>query len=241
MYNRSDRSINAKKRFTMTEIKAIIFDLDGTLLDNNEVHLKAWKKYLKESQMEISDEDFKKYISGRTNKDAVAHLYKKELTEDEASKYYLKKEEIYRKLYEIDIVPIAGLLRFLKDLDRHNIAMAIATSGIQVNIDFMFTHVPIKKYFKKIISSADISKGKPDPEIFLKTAKSLHTSPENCIVFEDSIAGVFAGKSAGMKVVALTTTHTAEEFKNADLIIKDYTEINFNRLMSLQHEEADSL
>ncbi|MEJ7682745.1 MAG: HAD family phosphatase [Segetibacter sp.] len=133
----------------MTEIKAIIFDLDGTLLDNNEVHLKAWKKYLKESQMEISDEDFKKYISGRTNKDAVAHLYKKELTEDEASKYYLKKEEIYRKLYEIDIVPIAGLLRFLKDLDRHNIAMAIATSGIQVNIDFMFTHVPIKKYFKK--------------------------------------------------------------------------------------------
>lgn len=225
----------------MSEIKAVIFDLDGTLLDNNEVHFKAWKKYLKESGMEISDEDFKKYISGRTNKDAVAHLYKKEMTEDEASKYYLKKEEIYRKMYEDDIAPIAGLQNFLKDLGTHNITMAIATSGIQVNIDFMFDHVPIKKYFKKIISSADIRMGKPDPEIFLKTAEALHIAPENCIVFEDSIAGVRAGKAAGMKVVALTTSHKPEQLKEADMIINDYTEIDFEKLMSLQGEAVASL
>lgn len=225
----------------MSEIKAVIFDLDGTLLDNNEVHFKAWKKYLKESGMEISDEDFKKYISGRTNKDAVVHLYKKEMTEDEASKYYLKKEEIYRKMYKIDIAPIAGLNNFLKDLKTHNITMAIATSGIQVNIDFMFDHLPIKKYFKKIISSADIRIGKPDPEIFLKTAEALHTAPENCIVFEDSIAGVRAGKAEGMKVVALTTSHKPEQLKEADMIIEDYTEIDFERLMSLQIEAVASV
>src|SRR3954462_14571155 len=118
----------------MSEIKAAIFDLDGTLLDNNEVHLKAWKKYLKDNGMEISDEDFKKNISGRTNKDAVAHIYNKEMSEKDASRHYLKKEEIYRNMYEKDISPIAGLTEFLKHLKNHDITMAIATSGIQVNI-----------------------------------------------------------------------------------------------------------
>ncbi|HEX8676230.1 MAG TPA: HAD family phosphatase [Segetibacter sp.] len=220
----------------MCEIKAVIFDLDGTLLDNNDVHLKAWKQYLKENNKQISDEDFKENISGRTNKDAIEHIYQKEMTEDEASKYYLEKEEIYRKMYRPDIAPITGLQDFLEELHKHKIAMAIATSGIQVNIDFMFNHVPIKKYFKKIVNSGDVSKGKPDPEIFLKAAEALHIPTENCIVFEDSIAGVRAGKSAGMKVVALTTTHTPEELKEADLVIKDYSEIDFERLMSLQDE-----
>ncbi len=104
----------------MSEIKAIIFDLDGTLLDNNEVHFKAWKKYLKENQKEISDEDFKENISGRTNKDVVEYIYQKEMTENEASKYYEGKEEIYRKMYEADIAPVAGLQDFLEDLDNHN-------------------------------------------------------------------------------------------------------------------------
>jgi len=225
----------------MSEIKAVIFDLDGTLLDNNQIHFNAWKKYLKDNGMEISDEDFKKNISGRTNQDAVAHIYKKDMSEEEASKYYLEKEEIYRKMYEKDIAPIAGLRDFLEDLNNHNITMAIATSGIQLNIDFMFEYVPIKKYFKKIINAADITKGKPDPEIFTKTAEKLHIPAENCIVFEDSMAGVKAGKAAGMKVVALTTSHTPEELNEADMVIKDYTEINFDRLMSLEKQTNNNL
>ena len=163
------------------------------------------------------------------------------MTEDEASGYYLEKEEIYRKMYKADIAPITGLQDFLEELYKHKIAMAIATSGIQVNIDFMFDHVPIKKYFEKIVNSGDVSKGKPDPEIFLKAAEVLHVPAENCIVFEDSMAGVQAGKSAGMKVVALTTTHTLEELKKADLVIKDYGEIDLERLLSLQDEAVASL
>lgn len=217
----------------MGGLKAALFDLDGTMLDNNEVHYKAWKKYLKDSGMDISDEDFKKNISGRTNQDAVEHIYNKKMSGEEASKYYLEKERIYREMYEKDIAPIKGLPEFLKDLHEHRIVMAIATSGIQVNIDFMFEHLPIKQYFKKIISSKDIAKGKPDPEIFLKTAEVLGVLPGDCVVFEDSTAGVKSGKAAGMKVVALTTTHSSEELKEADLVINDYTEIDFERIASI--------
>ncbi|HEX8460785.1 MAG TPA: HAD family phosphatase [Segetibacter sp.] len=217
----------------MGELKAVLFDLDGTLLDNNQVHLDAWKQYLKDNEIELSDEEYKEKISGRTNLDAVKQIYKKEMTEEEASEYYLKKEEIYRNMYEPNIAPIAGLIQFLEDLKKHGITMAIATSGIQVNIDFMFAHVPIKEFFTEVVNSADITRGKPDPEIFTKTAEALQMPAENCIVFEDSIAGVKSGKAAGMKVVALTTTHTPEELEEADLVIKDYTEIDFERLRAI--------
>lgn len=221
------------KRIKMTDLKAVLFDLDGTLVDNNEVHYKAWKKYLHNEGIEISDEDFKENISGRTNMDAVEHIYKRKMSKEEAEKYYLRKEEIYREMYEADIKAINGLEKFLKDLDDHGVLMAIATSGIQVNIDFMFQHVPIKQYFARVISSSDISEGKPDPQIFLVAAQALDIPPENCVVFEDSTSGVEAGKNAGMKVVALTTTHTKSELKNADLVIGDYSEITYEKLLKL--------
>lgn len=216
----------------MRELKAVLFDIDGTLLDNNEYHKKSWMQYLEGQGKEISDEDFNEYLSGRTNMDAVKHMYG-EMTEDEAKKYYLKKEEIYRHMYEPYIAPINGLTEFLKELKEHNIIMALATSGLQENIDFMFEHVPIKQYFTKIVQAKDVDKGKPEPEIFLKTAEAVGVPAENCIVFEDSISGVQAGKAAGMKVIALTTTHTPEELHEANLVIKDYTEVNFERLASI--------
>lgn len=217
----------------MSELKAVLFDLDGTLIDNNDVHFKAWKKYLKDNEIQISDEDFKDNISGRTNQDVIEHIYDKKMSKEEAEKYYLKKEEIYREMYKNDIAPIKGLIEFLKDLKENNVIMAIATSGIQVNIDFMFDNVPIKEYFQVVIDSSDISKGKPDPEIFLVTAEAVKIAPGNCIVFEDSTSGVQSGKAAGMKVVALTTTHTKEELSEADLVINDYTEITYDRLISI--------
>ena len=114
----------------------------------------------------------------------------------------------------------------LEALQEANIPAAVATSGLPVNIRFMFDHVPIKKYFKVVVDSTMVIKGKPDPEIFLTAAKLIHAAPEQCIAFEDSKAGISSAKAASMKVVALTTTHKAEELDNAHFIIKDYTEIN---------------
>jgi beta-phosphoglucomutase len=217
----------------MSELKAALFDIDGTLMDNNEYHKMAWMQYLEGQGREMSDEEFKKNVSGRTNLDAVQRIYGKEMSDEEASKYYLAKEEIYRKLYQPYISPIHGLLEFLKDLHDQGIVMAIATSGIQVNIDFMFQHIPIKQYFKEVIQSKDITKGKPDPEIFTKAAQAVGFPPEDCVVFEDSLAGVKAAKKAGIKVVALTTSEEKKDLKKADLVIKNYNEINYEKLVSM--------
>jgi len=103
--------------------------------------------------------------------------------------------------------------------------MAIATSGIQVNIDFLFEHIPIRSYFDVIVNSAHISKGKPDPEIYIKTAELLKVSPAECLVFEDAVVGIQSAKAAGMKVVGVLTTHKAGELSGADVLINDFTEL----------------
>jgi beta-phosphoglucomutase family hydrolase len=218
----AEKIIDILKEF---HCKAVIFDLDGTILDNNAYHLQAWKQYLKNIGREMTDEEYKEKINGRTNRDVVKYLYGDNLTEDEIWKYTMEKEALYRKLYEPHIAPVKGLLELLEVLDKHHIPMAIATSGIKVNIDFMFDHVPIKKYFKKVVDSSHITKGKPDPEVFLTTASFLGVSPEECLVFEDAVVGIIAAKAAGMRVIAVATTLSKEELISADLVINDYTEL----------------
>jgi beta-phosphoglucomutase family hydrolase len=204
------------------DTKAVIFDLDGTLLDNNSYHLQSWLEYLKNIGRNISEEEYNANINGRTNKDVIQYIYNKQMPEEEILKYTLEKEALYRKLYQPFIKPLSGLIDFLEVLKSKGIPMAIATSGIQPNIDFMFDEVPIKQYFTEVVNSSHITKGKPDPEIYLKVASLLQISPKNCLVFEDAVVGIKSAKAAGMKVIAVATTQPKEELSLADAIIDDY-------------------
>lgn len=217
---RQERIEEILKQF---DTKAVIFDLDGTLLDNNSFHRKTWETYLKNIGKQISEEEFNAHLNGRTNKDAVEYIYGRKISDEESTKYTLEKEALYREIYQPFIQPVNGLINFLEILKHKKIPMAIATSGIQPNIDFMFEHVPIKKYFKVIVNSSHITKGKPDPEIYLKVALLLNFQPENCLVFEDAVVGIKSAKSAGMKVIAVATTQTKEELSIADMIVDDFT------------------
>lgn len=204
------------------DAKAVIFDLDGTLLDNNSFHRKTWEAYLKKMGKLISEEEFNAHLNGRTNKDAVEYIYGRKMSEEESTKYTLEKEELYREIYKPFIKPVSGLINFLEILYHKNIPMAIATSGIQPNIDFMFENIPIKKYFKVVVNSSHITHGKPHPEIYLKVASLLDVSPKNCLVFEDAVVGINSAKAAGMKVIAVATTQTKEELSIAEMIVDDF-------------------
>lgn len=209
------------------EVKAVIFDLDGTLIDNNFYHLETWKKYVKNLGRNISEEEYNANINGRTNRDVIEYVFGRKMNEEEIVKYSLEKEALYREIYQPYIHPVAGLLELLEVFKNNNIPMAIATSGIQPNIDFMFEHIAIKKYFKTVVNSSHITKGKPDPEIYFKAASILGVSPKNCLVFEDAVVGIQSAKAAGMKVIAIATTQSKEDLSIADKIIDNYEPESF--------------
>ena len=205
--------------------RAVIFDLDGTILDNNPFHLKAWKEYLKKIGRDMTDEEFNRQLNGRTNKDVVKYLYGNDLSEEEIWKHTNEKEALYRELYKPHIEPVPGLIQLLDILHEQGVPMAIATSGIKVNIEFMFENIPVRKYFQAVIDSSYITHGKPHPEIFARTAEALNVAGSDCLVFEDAVVGIQAAQAAGMKVVAVATTEKREALQIADLIITDYRDI----------------
>lgn len=206
-------------------IKAALFDLDGTMVDNNPYHLKTWKKYLQSLGMSITHEEYNAKMNGRTNKDALENIFNRKLEKEELERRILEKEELYREIYAPFIKPVNGLIPMMAYLHSHKIKIAMSTSGIQPNIDFFFNHIPVKQYFEAVVNSSHITHDKPHPEIYLKTASILNIAPAHWVVFEDAVVGIKAGKEAGMKVIALSTTHDKKELQEADLIVTDFSDL----------------
>jgi HAD superfamily hydrolase (TIGR01509 family) len=122
---------------------------------------------------------------------------------------------------------------FLEELESAGIQKAIATSAPRANVDFTLRYTQTEKYFRVILDEAFVTRGKPDPEIYLKTAAALGYTPAQCVVIEDSLSGVRAGKSAGCKVIGITTTHTPQELAETDLIIPDFSSLTPAHLQNL--------
>lgn len=201
---------------------AVIFDMDGVLVDSNPAHEIALKQFSKQKGFDLTEEQLRNKIFGRTNKDWLPNLFGDHLTPSQIREFGEEKEAIFRDIYEPTIKPVDGLLGFLDRLAESNIPMAIGTSAPRSNVDFVLKHISVQRYFNRILDESFVSKGKPNPEIYLKCAEALGFEPKNCIVIEDSLSGVAAAQGAGCKVVGITTTHTKEELSHTDLIINDF-------------------
>jgi beta-phosphoglucomutase len=208
---------------------AIIFDMDGVLIDSNPAHKIALKQFCKQHGHDLSEQQLREKIYGRTNKDWIPNIFPG-IDEKTRQQYADEKEALFRELYAKDIVPLNGLVPFLKMLDQHNIPRAIGTSAPKPNVDFTLSKTNLENYFKIILDEKFVTRGKPDPEIYIKCVAALNFPTQKCIVFEDSISGVQAGKAAGCKVVGVTTTHTAEELGDIDFAIRDFEEISLDDL-----------
>jgi haloacid dehalogenase superfamily, subfamily IA, variant 3 with third motif having DD or ED/haloacid dehalogenase superfamily, subfamily IA, variant 1 with third motif having Dx(3-4)D or Dx(3-4)E/beta-phosphoglucomutase family hydrolase len=210
---------------------AVIFDMDGVLVENSDIHDKAWQMTCRKYGRNVSA-DAIKTIFGGTNKIFVSRLLGIN-DERKINAIAIEKEALYRKLYEETIQLPEGLLNLLKEIKRKRIPMAVATSAPTENVDFVLDRLNIRNYFDILVDETYVTKGKPDPEIYLITAEKLGLKPENCIVIEDSVFGIQSAKDAGMKVIGITTTFNEEQIKKAHLIIHSFKELDIKKIKSL--------
>ena len=212
---------------------AVIFDMDGVIVDSNPYHKISLQQFCQRHGYNLSEEQLKSKIYGRTNKDWIPALFDRPLSQEEIGRYGDEKEALFRDLFSNDIELLRGLRDFLNMLQHNGIPMAIATSAPRDNVDFVFEKTGIEDFFPVVLDESHISKGKPDPEIYIKACQALQMPPDQCVVFEDSLSGVKSGLDAGTKVIAVTTTHTRQEFNGVALAVPDFVDLPLRDLQQV--------
>ncbi|MEM6829351.1 MAG: HAD family phosphatase [Bacteroidota bacterium] len=209
-----------------------IFDMDGVIVDNHHYHFLSWQQLAEQQGLSIDEVFYREHMNGRTMMEIMNTLFKDQVTPEQAKKLAVTKEDIYRDLYRSELKPTDGLLDFLELSKKEGIPMAVGTSAPEVNVAFTLDGLEIRHYFDAIFDERAVTKGKPDPQIYQKCAQGINRENSRCLVFEDAISGIKAGKSAGSKVVGLATSHKREEL-NADLIIDDFTSFTLDTAYSM--------
>ena len=207
--------------------KAFHFDLNGTMIDDMQYHIRAWHRILNELGANISMEKTKEECYGK-NQELLERVFPGRFSDEEKNSISFEKEKEYQEQFRPHLQLLPGLKEFIEKSEQAGIPMAIGSAAITFNIDFVLDNLHIRQYFDAIVSADDVKFSKPHPDTYLNCAEKLHIDPQHCIVFEDAPKGVESALNAGMKSLVLTTMHTAEEFSQYSNIIgfvKDYTNL----------------
>jgi beta-phosphoglucomutase len=209
-----------------------LFDLNGTMIDDMDFHIKAWHGILTGLGAALSMERMKEECYGK-NDELLERIFPSRFTMEEKTKMSYDKETAYQTAFKPLLKLLDGLDDFLARAEKQNIKMAIGSAAILYNINFVLDGLNIRKYFPVIVAAENVAMSKPDPETYIKCADELGVAYSDCIVFEDVPKGVEAAQHAGMQCVVLTTMHTKEEFgkyNNIICFVKDYTDPQLNVL-----------
>lgn len=212
---------------------AVIFDMDGVICHTNPYHSVAFKEFFLKRGLTPTDEEFALHMFGKSNTYILKHFLQREVIGEEFLLMEEEKEGLFRKIYEPHVTPVSGYLQFFDNLKENNVATGVATSAPRANLDLIFSKVLIGERMGSVLASENVTKHKPDPEVYLKSADNLQVDPAQCVVFEDSFSGVTAALNAGMKVVGVLTSHTASELPPCNLYIENYEGLTFDSIKSL--------
>ena len=218
---------------TLSEGLALLFDLDGVIVDSNPVHVQVWRDYLSRYRVDPGD-SLPLRMYGRRNDEIVRDFFGSQLSDEEVFSHGAAKEILYREAMRGQLASrlVPGVVAFIDS--QRGVAMAVATNAEPANAEFVLNATGLRDRFSAVVDGQQVERPKPAPDIYLRAARLLGRQPRNCIVFEDSSAGVEAAIAAGARVVALTTTETA--FPAADLCIEDFLSRELRRWLNKQTE-----
>jgi beta-phosphoglucomutase len=216
----------------------VIFDLDGVLVDTGWAHKQSWYDLAEKEGFSMTDEFFYNTF-GMQNYMIIPMLLGWDAASDEINRLSDWKEQRYREIISAKLVPAEGAKSLLSDLKSENFLLAVGSSAPQANLELVLERTGLQEYFNAYVTGQDVAKGKPAPDTFLKAAEKLSIGAKSCIVVEDAVQGVEAGKAAGMPVVAVTTTRSREDLHRADIIVDSLAELQARQFVELLRNEKD--
>jgi beta-phosphoglucomutase family hydrolase len=213
-------------------IIAVIFDLDGVIVESEDAHIESERQTLQKYNVNISAEELHRY-TGTMAKIMFTELIAKYELNTTFEEINGQKEEILFKLLAQDAEPTKGVLNLIQKLQQREIKLAIGSSSTKKLVNFILNKLELTHVFNRVITAEDIKHSKPDPEIFLKAAIELGVKPSQCLVIEDSKLGVDAAKSAGMKCMGYRNPHSGnQDLSKADAIIDDFSKVDIEKMLA---------
>lgn len=214
-----------------------IFDMDGVVIDSNPFHKIAWEKFLTGQGHAFNDQLFDNVLSGRTGPTSLRLLFGEDLPEEILNTYLEEVDSNYQEILisSEEVRSIAGVHSFIDQIRKQGYPLALATSAPVLNIELGLQKLHLENTFEHIVGKVDVTHGKPHPEVYLTTLERLDLPAENCIVFEDSKAGIQSARNAGIRVVGIASAHSKEELleEGVSMVVDDFREVTTDKVLSL--------
>jgi beta-phosphoglucomutase-like phosphatase (HAD superfamily) len=217
--------------------RALVFDMDGTMVDSMPAHARSWEVFTQRHGIRMSVQEVLKKTTGRTGVECIRILMGDGIQDDEAVKLINEKEALYREFFARDFREVAGFREFAKVAMQRGLKLAIATAGDKNNIGFVLEHLKLAQHPDAIVGGDEGIAGKPQPDLFLEAARRVQVPATECIVFEDAPFGIEAARRAGMRAVAICSTHQPDELAGPHVIAqaKDYEELMKKNFLESLH------
>lgn len=208
-------------------VEALIFDMDGTMVDSMPWHAKAWIEFARRRGLVLDVPDLMRRTTGRNAFECACELMGRQVTEAESVEITHEKESIYRELFGAAFTEVAGFRAFAAQAAARGLKIAVGTAGDRHNIEFVMSRLHMNPLPLAIVGGDEGLPGKPQPDIFLEAARRIGVAPGRCIVFEDAPFGIEAARRGGMRAVAVCTTHSAAELAGPHVLaaVRDYEEL----------------
>lgn len=212
-------------------LQAVIWDLDGVIIDSAEEHRKSWHRLAQSAGLPLTDEQF--YATFGMRNDVIIPKLWGPMPSERIQELADRKEEYYREFVRHAATPLPGAIELLSALRTAGYRQALASSTPIKNIELINEVLGLDRYLSVLVSGESVVHGKPAPDVFLKAAAELGVEPDRCLVIEDAVAGVEAAHAGGMLCIAVAGERDLPGLRKADLMVKDLTEVTVERIRRL--------